>query len=149
MACLHMNNSSISVVKIRFTTFAVDIDCICFEKGKEKTILQLKISGLILKILAYLWTLSTNHDKKFISSLSSMEIIGSNLTLEESLWPQKREIFPTALFKNRWILKLKSHLKFLFFAAVNHHYRLLRKQKFSSVSSKVKGLWFVEFDPFC
>ena len=35
--CIHMNNSSISVVKIRFTTFAVDIDCICFEKGKEKT----------------------------------------------------------------------------------------------------------------
>ena len=53
MACIHMNNSSISLVKIRFTTFAVDIDCICFEKGKEKTILQLKISGVILKILVY------------------------------------------------------------------------------------------------
>ena len=50
--CIHMNNSSILVVKIRFTTFAVDIDCICFEKGKEKT-LQLKISGVILKILEF------------------------------------------------------------------------------------------------
>ena len=49
-------------------------------------------------------------------------------------------MFPTALFKNRRILKLKSQLKFLFFAAVNRHYIPLRKQKFSSTSSKVKGL---------
>lgn len=26
--------------------FAVNVDCICFEKTREKTILQLKISGV-------------------------------------------------------------------------------------------------------
>ena len=39
--CTHMNNPLIGS-----KTFAVNVDCICFEKGEENTILQPKISGV-------------------------------------------------------------------------------------------------------
>ena len=49
----------------------------------------------------------------------------------------------TTLLKNMWILKFKSPQTFVFFAAVNHLSRPLRKQKFTSMGSKGCGLWFV------
>ena len=46
----------------------------------------------------------------------------------------------TVLFKNMRILKFKSQLTFAFFAAINHLSGPLRKQKFTSMSSKGHGL---------
>jgi len=49
----------------------------------------------------------------------------------------------TALFKNTRILRFKSQPTFVFFNAVSHLKRPLRKQKFTSTGSKGHGLWFV------
>ena len=52
----------------------------------------------------------------------------------------------TALFTNTRILKFKSQLMFVFFAAVNHFRHFSgahRKHKFTSTCSKGHGLWFV------
>ena len=46
----------------------------------------------------------------------------------------------TTVFKNVRILKFKSPLTFAFFAAFNHLSRPLRKQKFTSLGSKGRGL---------
>ena len=47
------------------------------------------------------------------------------------------------LFKNMYTLKFKSQLTFASFVAINHLNRNLRKQKFTSTSSKGHGLRFV------
>jgi len=70
-------------------------------------------------------------------------------TVLQSLWRKvvvlkacKQALF-TAFFINTRILKFKSQLTFAFFAAVNHLSGPLRKQKFTSTSSKGHGLWLV------
>ena len=46
-------------------------------------------------------------------------------------------------FKNTWTLRFKSQLTFASFAAVNHFSGPLRKQTFTSTSSKGHRLWIV------
>ena len=50
---------------------------------------------------------------------------------------------------NTGTLKFKRQLKFLLLTAVNHLSWPLKKENFASMSSKVHGLWLVDFDPFC
>ena len=52
-------------------------------------------------------------------------------------------IFKFLRFSKTRILKFKSQLTFVFFTSVNHLSKPLRKQKFTSMSSKGCGLWFV------
>ena len=51
--------------------------------------------------------------------------------------------------KTRKFWSSKANLRLRFFAAVNHLSVPLKKEQFTSTSSKFHGLWLVDFDPFC
>ena len=87
----------------------------------------------------------TMINRKKISSLN-VNVIISKFWFE-SFNPPPLQF--TALFTNMRILKFKSQLTIAFFAAINHLNGPLRKQKLTLTGSKGKGLWLVDFDPFC